>query len=80
MINLIIDTNIYRKNPRLDNNEFKALEKLANAKILKLQIPYVIQREFQTQQRELCKSELDKSLSSTEYFKLITSPIKQGCS
>lgn len=64
MINLIIDTNIYRKNPRLDNNEFKALEKLANAKILKLQIPYVIQREFQTQQRELCKSELDKSLSS----------------
>ncbi|HEH9409931.1 PIN domain-containing protein [Aeromonas salmonicida] len=63
MINLIIDTNIYRKNPKLDNNEFKALEKLANAKVLKLQIPYVIQREFQTQQRELCKSELDKSLS-----------------
>ncbi|MGF1684965.1 PIN domain-containing protein [Photobacterium minamisatsumaniensis] len=60
---MVIDTNIYRKNPKLDNLHFKALEKLTKAEVLKLHIPYVVQREFQTQQREFCKKEINKSIS-----------------
>lgn len=63
MINLVIDTNIYRKNPKLDNSDFSVVEKLSGADYLKVQVPYIVQREFQTQQREQCKKDLDKSLS-----------------
>ncbi|MCC3798592.1 PIN domain-containing protein [Vibrio parahaemolyticus] len=63
MINLVIDTNIYRKNPKLDNSDFSVVKKLSDAHYLKVQVPYIVQREFQTQQREQCKKDLDKSLS-----------------
>ncbi|EGQ8118640.1 PIN domain-containing protein [Vibrio cholerae] len=63
MIDLVIDTNIYRKNPKLDNSDFSVVKKLSGANYLKVKVPYVVLREFQTQQRELCKQDLDKSLS-----------------
>jgi hypothetical protein len=63
MIDLVIDTNIYRKNPKLDNSDFLVVKKLSSAEYLKVQVPYIVQREFQTQQRDQCKKELDKSLS-----------------
>ena len=53
MIHVILDTNIYRKNPDRKNPNFKTLEKLAKANSIRLHIPYVVLREFQTQQKEI---------------------------
>lgn len=42
---------------------FKALEKLSKASVLRLYIPYVVMREFQTQQRERYSKDLLKAVS-----------------
>lgn len=63
MIHVVLDTNIYRNNPDRDNLHFKALEKLSKADSLCLHIPYVILREFQTQQREIYSKDLAKAIS-----------------
>ncbi|QCW83667.1 hypothetical protein EQU24_16520 [Methylotuvimicrobium buryatense] len=59
----MLDTNIYRSNPSRNNLNFQAIEKLANAGWLKLHIPYVVEREFQTQQREIYSKDLEKAQS-----------------
>lgn len=58
-----MDTNIYRDNPSRDNLHFKALEKLSKAGVIRLHIPYVVMREFQTQQREIYSKDLAKATS-----------------
>lgn len=63
MIHVVLDTNIYRNNPTRDNLHFKALEKLSKGSVLKLHIPYVVIREFQTQQREIYSKDLAKAVS-----------------
>jgi hypothetical protein len=60
---VVLDTNIYRQNPSRDNLHFRALERLSKGKIIRLYIPYIIMREFQTQQREIYSKDLDKALS-----------------
>ncbi|UCV19537.1 PIN domain-containing protein [Ferribacterium limneticum] len=57
--NLLIDTNIYRKCPGRDDLAFKALERLCKEGVLKLYLPYVVEREFQTQQIDVYKKEFD---------------------
>jgi hypothetical protein len=56
--NVVIDTNIYRKNPARDELAFDALKTLCKADVLKLHIPHVVMREFQTQQTEIHEKEL----------------------
>ena len=63
MIHVVLDTNIYRSNPNRDNLHFKALEKLAKADLLCLHIPYIVLREFQTQQRGIYSKDLAKTVS-----------------
>ena len=63
MIHVVLDTNIYRNNPSRNNLNFKAIERLANSNLVKLHIPYVVEREFQTQQREIYSQDLSKVLS-----------------
>ncbi len=63
MIHVILDTNIFRNNPDRSNLNFKALEKLATANSVELHIPYVVEREFQTQQRDIYSKDIEKSLS-----------------
>lgn len=63
MIHIVLDTNIYRNNPGRNNLNFQAIEKLANAGWAKLHIPYVVEREFQTQQREIYSKDLEKAQS-----------------
>ncbi|MBN4063796.1 DUF4935 domain-containing protein [Cardiobacterium sp. AH-315-I02] len=58
-----MDTNIYRHNPSRDNLHFKAIEKLSMADAICLHIPYVVMREFQTQQREIYSKDLTKAMS-----------------
>lgn len=61
---LILDTNIYRKNPRRDNLPFSALSRLCKADVIQLYVPYVILREFQTQQSIQCKKHLAAVVSA----------------
>ncbi len=63
MIHIVLDTNIYRSNPGRNNLNFLAIEKLANAGWAKLHIPYVVEREIQTQQREIYSKDLEKAQS-----------------
>jgi len=63
LIHVVLDTNIYRNNPDRTSLNFKAIEKLANAGLVKLHIPYIVEREFQTQQREIYSKDLTKALS-----------------
>lgn len=44
----------------MDNLHFKALEKLSREGIIRLHIPYVVMREFQTQQREIYSKDITK--------------------
>lgn len=48
MIHVALDTGIYRKNPKLDSPEFKALSFLAKNKFISLHIPYFVEREFKS--------------------------------
>ncbi|SOD18711.1 PIN domain-containing protein [Nitrosomonas ureae] len=63
MYHVVLDTNIYRQNLSRGNLHFKALERLSQGKIVQLYIPYIVMREFQTQQREIYSKDLDKALS-----------------
>jgi hypothetical protein len=63
LIHVVLDTNIYRQNPDRDNAHFQALGKLSQADIVKLHIPYIVEREFQTQQREIYSKDIDKAIS-----------------
>jgi hypothetical protein len=64
LIHAVLDTNVYRSNPDRNNLNFKAIERLSTANLLKLHIPYVVEREFQTQQREIYSKSLSKALSA----------------
>ena len=63
MVHVVLDTNIYRKNPSRDNLNFVALRKLCEANSVKLHIPYIVEREFQTQQREIYDKDIKTALS-----------------
>ena len=63
MHHVILDTNIYRKDPHRKKMDFQALEKLAKEDKVKLHLPYIVEREFQTQQSEQCKVDLNKAIS-----------------
>lgn len=60
MINIVMDTNIYKKNPSRDNLYFKALSKLSKRKEITIFLPEIVEKEFQSQQRELRKELIDK--------------------
>lgn len=64
MIHLVLDTNIYRHDPERNGLNFTAIERLSRVNILLLHIPYVVEREFQTQQREIYFNSLAKAISS----------------
>lgn len=63
MIHVVLDTTVYRSNPNRDNLHFQAIEKLSESGIIYLHIPYVVMREFQTQQREIYSKDLVKAIS-----------------
>lgn len=64
--NVVLDTNIYRKNPSRSDLPFQALERLCRANIVKLHLPYVVEREFQTQQVEIYRKEFEKASSAID--------------
>ncbi|MFT5633244.1 MAG: rRNA-processing protein FCF1 [Rubritalea sp.] len=50
MIHVILDTNIYCKTNNFTTTNFKKLKRLLQARKAKLYVPYIVKREFQTQQ------------------------------
>ena len=58
----MLDTNIFRKNPSLDNASFIALAHLASNSHVKLHIPYIVQEEFVSQKIE----EYEKHINGIE--------------
>jgi hypothetical protein len=67
IINLVIDTNILRKNPNRDKVEYKVLNTLVSNDNVKILMPYIIEQEFITQQVADCKkinNELLKNIRS----------------
>lgn len=62
--NVVLDTNIYRKSPSRADLHFQALERLCRANIVQLHLPYIVEKEFQTQQIDLHKKELETALSA----------------
>lgn len=62
MLDILIDTNIYRKDPNQTGLPFKAIKRLCKASALRLHIPYIVLREFQTQQLEQYRKEIQAAL------------------
>lgn len=62
--NVVLDTNIYRKDPSHSGLPFQALERLCKANIVKLHLPYIVEKEFQTQQLTNYSKDLDAALSA----------------
>ena len=73
MIHLVLDTNVYRKNSKLNTTDFRTLAKLVNQRCLELHVPYIVEREFSTyleqQQRKNVK-DLTRSLSKFLQFQI----------
>lgn len=63
---LVLDTNIYRKSPKRKDLAFLALERLAKTGLAQVHLPYVVEREFQTQQVAQYKKETDASIGGLE--------------
>lgn len=62
--NIVLDANIYRKNPTRSDLPFKALERLCRAGRCRLHIPYVVEREFQTQRQAQYQKDLAQALQA----------------
>lgn len=50
MIDVVIDTSIYRADPKREKAAFRVLTKLATNGFVRVHIPHVVEREFSTQQ------------------------------
>ena len=50
MIHVVIDTSIYRTDPKREKAAFRVLTKLATNGFVRVHIPHVVEREFSTQQ------------------------------
>lgn len=61
---IVIDTSVYRTDPQRKKLPFKAVRRLCEAGIARLHMPYIVEREFQTQQAELCRRDLENAVKS----------------
>jgi hypothetical protein len=64
VIHVALDTNIYRKNPRLDSPEFKALGFLAKNDCVRIHVPYFVENEFKSQVESDQKKRVDLVLAT----------------
>lgn len=63
---IVLDTNIYRKSPSRTDLSFLALNRLCKAGIAQLHLPYIIEREFQTQQSQQYGKELETAVKGLD--------------
>ena len=67
MINVVIDTNVYKENR--NNTYFDILSSLGRNGFIQLYIPYIVHREIQTQDRDAISKNIDQVISSLSAFK-----------
>ena len=58
VIHVLIDTSVYRANPRRDAPEFRALARLARAGVVQLHVPRYVEREVVSQQTHDLKMQI----------------------
>ncbi len=68
MIHVVLDTNIYRHNPRLNSPGFKSLTNLAKRKSICIHIPYIVEQEFSTQLVHDHKKKIDSAIDSISHI------------
>jgi rRNA-processing protein FCF1 len=73
MIQVVLDTSIYRMDPKRNKAAFRAFTRLCTASKVQLHIPYFVKHEFLSQQR----SALENALTAiqTTQRQLLDSPI-----
>ena len=69
---MVIDTSVYRTDPKRSKAGFQAITRLAAARRIRIHLPYYVCQEFLTQQVELLSQEFDKAVKSLESVKRIT--------
>lgn len=70
---VVIDTNIFRKDPRRKSVAFRALGLLAENKHIELHIPYIVEREFLSQrydEHEIPYNDIKKGIKSLIHKKI----------
>jgi hypothetical protein len=65
---IVIDTNIYHKDQTRTKLPFQALTRLCKAGVVQLHIPYVVEREFQTQLVSGAKEKLESTQKGLDYL------------
>lgn len=58
MLHVVLDTSVYRANPRRNSPPFRALTRLAHAGKVQIHLPDLVKREFLSQQYERVAAEL----------------------
>ena len=66
MLHVIIDTSIYRKDPKREKGGFRALKRLCKGHKVKLYVPEVVKREFISQQKIAIEEEIQKILTAAK--------------
>lgn len=65
---VVIDTNIYHKDQTRSKLPFQALTRLCCNGVVQLHVPYVVEREFQTQLLAACKEKLESTRKGLDYL------------
>lgn len=78
MKHLILDSNIFHQHPELQGQPFKLLKRLVEAGLLKLLVPYIVEKEFVTKRTE----KYEKQISDLECAvgTLAKLPLSEGLS
>jgi PIN domain len=58
MQHVVIDTSIYRRDPKRDGTSFRALTRLSSARKVQIHVPYYVKKEFVTQQYSLLEKDI----------------------
>ncbi len=58
MMDVVLDSSIYRNDPKRAKNAFRALLRLCKGKIVRLHVPEFVRREFTSQQTQLLEADL----------------------
>jgi len=59
MIRLVLDTTVFHQNSTLKGQDFNLIRTLSASGVLKLFLPYVVEKEFLTQQEASCREQIE---------------------
>ncbi len=72
MMHMVIDTSVYRTDPKRSRAGFHAITRLAVAQRIRNHLPYYVRQEVLTQQAERLSKEFNKAIKSLESVKRIS--------